>query len=183
MCIRDRLFILAHQLGAKGISGDYRVRAEAFHLLSQRLQHMSMDGMSPVSYTHLGHISLDSVEIFVLDEADRMLDMGFINDVKKVIRQLPPKRQNLLFSATLPAEILALIDSMLHDYVKVMVSPEAPTVEKIQQSLYFVDKQNKAPLLCDLLKEKRVPSALVFTRTKHGADKLVRYLLKAGRCG
>ena len=72
-----------------------------------------------------GHISLDSVEIFVLDEADRMLDMGFINDVKKVIRQLPPKRQNLLFSATLPAEILALIDSMLHDYVKVMVSPEA----------------------------------------------------------
>lgn len=127
-----------------------------------------------------GHLSLDSVEIFVLDEADRMLDMGFINDVKKVIRQLPPRRQNLLFSATLPAEILALIDSMLHDYVKVMVSPEAPTVEKIQQSLYFVDKQNKAPLLCDLLKEKRVPSALVFTRTKHGADKLVRYLLKAG---
>lgn len=127
-----------------------------------------------------GHIHLQDVEIFVLDEADRMLDMGFVNDVKRVIRYLPQQRQTLLFSATMPREIEQLADGLLHKPAKVMVTPPATTVEKIDQSLYYVDKGNKRPLLASLLRDPAVTSALVFTRTKHGADRVVKELAHDG---
>ncbi|MEX0685782.1 MAG: DEAD/DEAH box helicase [Balneolales bacterium] len=123
-----------------------------------------------------GYISLDDIQIFVLDEADRMLDMGFINDVKKLLAALPRKRQTLFFSATMPPEIVKLANSILHKPVKVQVTPESSTVDAIKQGLYFVDKGNKRDLLVDVLQDDTINSALVFTRTKHGADKVVRLL-------
>lgn len=121
-------------------------------------------------------IAIDKIEIFVLDEADRMLDMGFIHDVKKVLSVLPPKRQTLFFSATMPKSIQSLADSMLNYPVKVEVTPESTTAETIQQALYYVDKPNKNKLLSELLATEIDDSVLVFTRTKHGADRLVKYL-------
>jgi ATP-dependent RNA helicase RhlE len=125
-----------------------------------------------------GHIKLNNIEIFVLDEADRMLDMGFINDVKKIITLLPNKRQTLLFSATMPSEIAKLANSILYKPAKVIVSPNELTVDIINQHVYFVDKGNKNALLINLLQNKDIITALVFTRTKHGADKVVRVLAK-----
>ncbi len=125
-----------------------------------------------------GHISLREVEIFVLDEADRMLDMGFVNDVKKLLAVLPKKRQSLFFSATMPAEIVSLASTILFHPEKVTVTPVSSTVEIIDQSVYFVDKNNKNALLIDVLKNPAIKTALVFTRTKHGADKVVNLLLK-----
>ena len=125
-------------------------------------------------------IDLSFVEIFVLDEADRMLDMGFIHDVRRVIALLPKKRQTLLFSATMPDEIRALAAKLLHDPVKVEVTPPSSTVDRIDTSLYYVDKANKRPLLVHLLKHEDITSTLVFTRTKHGADRVAKYLTKAG---
>jgi ATP-dependent RNA helicase RhlE len=125
------------------------------------------------------YISLKNVKIFVLDEADRMLDMGFIIDVKKIISRLPVKRQSLFFSATMPPEIVTLARTILTDPVKIVVTPESPTVEAIKQSVYFVSKYNKKNLLLHLLKDKSIDSALVFTRTKHGADNVARFLIKA----
>ena len=127
-----------------------------------------------------GHISLDRLEIFVLDEADRMLDMGFIHDVKKVIARLPVKRQTLFFSATMPPEVEKLAQSLLTNPVTVKVHPVSSTVDKIDQSLYMVDKATKKHLLAKLLKDKSVENALVFSRTKHGADRIVRELSRAG---
>lgn len=127
-----------------------------------------------------GFIRLGDVRIFVLDEADRMLDMGFINDVKKVSSKLPPKRQTLLFSATMPPEIEEIAAKILKDPQKVMITPPATTVDAIEQSVYFVDKANKPKLLNHLLHDGNIRSALVFTRTKHGADRVVRNLEKAG---
>ena len=127
-----------------------------------------------------GHITLDHIEIFVLDEADRMLDMGFIHDVRKVIARLPRKRQTLLFSATMPPEVEKLALSILHDPASVKVDPVSSTVDRIEQSLYMVDKANKKHLLASLLQRPEVESALVFTRTKHGADRVVRELSRAG---
>ncbi len=127
-----------------------------------------------------GYITLSRVEIFVLDEADRMLDMGFIHDVKRVIAQLPKKRQTLFFSATMPGEVETLAMSILNDPVSVKVDPVSSTVDAIRQTLYMVDKNNKKFLLADLLKKPEVENALVFTRTKHGADKVVRELEKMG---
>ena len=126
-----------------------------------------------------GFIQLDKLEIFVLDEADRMLDMGFIHDVKKILTWLPQQKQTLFFSATMPKEITQLVDSLLHDPVKIAVDPVSSPVEVIAQSVYLVDKGNKTPLLVKLLEEKAVPSALVFTRTKHGANRVARDLEKA----
>jgi ATP-dependent RNA helicase RhlE len=126
-------------------------------------------------YVHLQHI-----KFFVLDEADRMLDMGFIHDVKKVIATIPTKRQTLLFSATMPKEIQSLANSILTDPIKVEVTPVASTAEKIQQEVYFVEKGNKRKLLIHLLQDKSISSALVFTRTKHGADRVSKDLSKAG---
>lgn len=125
-----------------------------------------------------GLISLKQVEIFVLDEADRMLDMGFVHDVKKVISTLPPKRQNLLFSATMPTEVKGLVDSILKNPVTITIAPVSSTVEIIEQSVYYIDKDNKQKLLVDLLKQDNIDSALIFTRTKHGADKVVKELAK-----
>ena len=127
-----------------------------------------------------GFVSLDSLEIFVLDEADRMLDMGFIHDVRKILKWLPQKKQTLFFSATMPPEITDLVNSLLKTPVKVAVNPISSPVEVIRQSVYLVDKGNKTGLLAHLMEEKRVKNALVFTRTKHGANKVARDLAKAG---
>ena len=127
-----------------------------------------------------GHIDLSRVEIFVLDEADRMLDMGFIHDVRKVIAKLPEKRQTLLFSATMPQEIAELSRTILTDPVRVEVTPQSSTVEAIEQRLYKVDKGNKKYLLQHVLQDPSLDSVLVFTNTKHGADRVVRELERAG---
>ena len=127
-----------------------------------------------------GFIKLGFVEVFVLDEADRMLDMGFSHDVKKIIKMLPQKRQTLLFSATMPPEITKLVDSITVEPVRIAVTPVSSPVEAIEQSVYFVEKKEKKYLLAHLLKDKSVASALVFARTKHGADKITRDLVKAG---
>lgn len=126
------------------------------------------------------HVNLDSIQFFVLDEADRMLDMGFVNDVKKVIARLPRKRQSLFFSATMPAAIVQLADTILVNPAKVSVTPVSSTVDTINQSVYFVDKKNKKNLLIEVLKGNTIDRALVFTRTKHGADKVSRDLSRAG---
>jgi ATP-dependent RNA helicase RhlE len=125
-----------------------------------------------------GFINLRHLQIFVLDEADRMLDMGFIHDVKKVIVRLPEKRQTLFFSATMPPEIQKLANVLLTNPAKVEVTPVSSTVDAIEQSLYYVDKQDKNRLLLHLLKDDAMVNALVFTRTKHGADKVVKVLQK-----
>jgi superfamily II DNA/RNA helicase len=127
-----------------------------------------------------GFISLRNLDLFVLDEADRMLDMGFIHDVKKVISQLPQNRQTLFFSATMPPEIAGLADSILKNPVKVAVTPVSSTAEKIEQALYFVEKANKKLLLHHLLQDTTITSALVFSRTKHGANKIASDVNKAG---
>ncbi len=124
-----------------------------------------------------GLLSLHNVEIFVLDEADRMLDMGFIHDVKNLLKLLPEKKQSLFFSATMPNEIIKLANSILRDPSVVTVTPVSSTVDIIQQSVYFVDKVNKNKLLLEVLKNDAIKTALVFTRTKHGADKVVKFLV------
>ena len=123
-----------------------------------------------------GHVNLKSINLFVLDEADRMLDMGFINDVKKIIEKLPLQRQTLLFSATMPSEITKLANSILTNPMKIEVSPESKTVEVIKQAVYFVTKSDKKKLLLHILKNENIDSALVFTRTKRGADVITRLL-------
>jgi ATP-dependent RNA helicase RhlE len=125
-----------------------------------------------------GHVRFDQLEVFVLDEADRMLDMGFIHDVRKIISKLPPIRQTMMFSATMSKDISAIAHSLLKDPVKVEVTPEATTVEKIDQKLMKVSKANKIKLLEHLLKDQAIKSVLVFTKTKHGADKVVKNLLR-----
>ncbi|NJY63203.1 DEAD/DEAH box helicase [Salinimicrobium sp. CDJ15-81-2] len=126
-----------------------------------------------------GFINLKQLQIFVLDEADRMLDMGFIHDVKKVIKSIPEKRQTLFFSATMPEEIQELAKMMLKNPVKIEVTPPSSTVDKIQQRVYFTNKPDKRKLLLHLLQTNGIDNALVFTRTKHGADKVARFLDKA----
>lgn len=127
-----------------------------------------------------GFINLRDIEIFVLDEADRMLDMGFIHDVKKVIAKLPTKRQTLFFSATMPKEIQALANTILTNPVKVEVTPVSSTAEKIQQQIFFVEKNDKKGLLLHILKDRSIETALVFARTKHGSDRIVKDLVKVG---
>ncbi|MDO5142900.1 MAG: DEAD/DEAH box helicase [Eubacteriales bacterium] len=125
-------------------------------------------------------IKLDRVECFVLDEADRMLDMGFFPDVKRIIQHLPKKRQTLLFSATIPKEIAALADSLLHEPARIAITPSAKPVEKIEQVVYLVEKAEKRELLAQVIRQKNVHQTLVFTRTKHGADRVARDLNRAG---
>lgn len=123
-----------------------------------------------------GYIHLDHLELFVLDEADRMLDMGFIHDVKKIIKVLPQQRQTLFFSATMPPVIGQLANSILYNPIKVEVTPPSTTVEKIEQSVFFVGKREKLPLLVHLMQEHKIDRTLVFTKTKHGADRVVKDL-------
>jgi ATP-dependent RNA helicase RhlE len=125
-------------------------------------------------------VRLDRLEVFVLDEADRMLDMGFIRDIRKIVAKLPERRQTLFFSATMPAEIEKLAGEMLRDPVRVAVTPVAKTADRVEQRIVHVDRPDKASLLAELLKSETVDRALIFTRTKHGADKVVRSLEKAG---
>lgn len=127
-----------------------------------------------------GYISFRDLEFVVLDEADQMLDMGFIHDVKKIIAKLPAKRQSLFFSATMPQAIVQLSKSMLGDFERVTIKPEQATAEKVEQGVYFVSKQNKPKLLVHLLNERPKDSVLVFSRTKHGANKIVKKLSQAG---
>lgn len=127
-----------------------------------------------------GFIKLKTLDFFVLDEADRMLDMGFIHDIRRILKLLPIKRQTLFFSATMPPEIERLANSILTDPEKVEVTPASSTVDTISQSVYFVEKKEKKDLLIHLLKNPSIESVLIFTRTKHGADKLARTLNKAG---
>ena len=126
------------------------------------------------------HVDLKNVKYFVLDEADRMLDMGMIHDVKKIISRLPKERQNLLFSATMPKEVMKLVNSILNNPVKVEVQPVSSTVEIISQGVYYVPKKNKKSLLIHLLKEESIKSVIVFSRTKHGANKIAKDLEKSG---
>ncbi len=126
-----------------------------------------------------GIISLKNLEIFVLDEADRMLDMGFVHDVKRIVKLLPQKRQTLFFSATFPDEIRSLADSILNQPVKVAVAPVSATADTIQQKVYFVDKDDKLELLTHILQNDISDSVLVFSRTKHGADKIAKKLQKS----
>jgi ATP-dependent RNA helicase RhlE len=125
-------------------------------------------------------LTLNDIQYFILDEADRMLDMGFIHDVRRIIEKLPAKRQTLFFSATMPAEIKNLSGMLLTNPVKVEVTPPATTVDMIQQSVYFVEKQNKQSLLIQLLKDEKIETVLVFTQMKYAADKLARSLNHAG---
>ncbi len=127
-----------------------------------------------------GFVKLNAVEYFILDEADRMLDMGFINDLRKVIAKLPTKKQTLFFSATVAPDIMKLAHTLLVNPVSVSVTPVSSTAELINQSVYFVNKENKRSLLNHLLLDNTIHNALVFTRTKHGADKVVKELIKTG---
>lgn len=127
-----------------------------------------------------GYISLKNIEYFVLDEADQMLDMGFIHDIKKVIERLPQRRQSLFFSATMPKSILDLSKTILHQEERVSIQPEQTTAEKVEQAVCMVAKEKKVALLAHLIKSRDAKSNLVFSRTKHGANKLVKKLAKEG---
>ncbi|MCO6460500.1 MAG: DEAD/DEAH box helicase [Saprospiraceae bacterium] len=127
-----------------------------------------------------GLADISKIEILVLDEADHMLDMGFVHDVKKILTKIPKQRQTLLFSATMPKTIQHLADNILNHPVKISVAPVSSAAESVDQSVFFVDKKEKTRLLVDLLINKSMTRTLVFTRTKHGADKLAKQLSKAG---
>jgi ATP-dependent RNA helicase RhlE len=128
--------------------------------------------------TNQGHIRFMQVEVLVLDEADRMLDMGFVNDIKKVIAKITSKRQTLFFSATMPKAISELADSILTNPIRIEVTPQSTTVERIDQKIYFVEKHDKLALLRHILKQENATSVIIFSRTKHGADDIEDYLLR-----
>ncbi len=127
-----------------------------------------------------GHLRLDKVEMLVLDEADRMLDMGFIQPVRKIVAAIPKKRQTMFFSATMPPEVETLARDILNEPVKVEVTPQATTVDRIEQKLFYVEQNNKHPLLMELLKDESMTRVMIFTRTKHGANRVVEQLEDAG---
>ena len=127
-----------------------------------------------------GHIHLDTIQYFVLDEADRMLDMGFIHDIKRILPKLPKEKQTLFFSATMPDTIVTLTKSLLKNPVKIYITPKSSTVDSINQVVYFVEKKEKSQLLISILQKAEDQSVLIFSRTKHNADKIVKILGKAG---
>jgi ATP-dependent RNA helicase RhlE len=127
-----------------------------------------------------GYVNLSHVEILILDEADQMFDMGFIHDLRRIVARVPRQRQTLLFSATMPPPIREMAQQWLRDPVSVQVVPQATTADRVEQSVYFVERRHKPQLLAHCLKEQGVFRTLVFTRTKHGADKLVKHLIQAG---
>lgn len=126
------------------------------------------------------YVKLHNLKMLVLDEADRMLDMGFIHDVKKIIAQVPEKRQTIFFSATMPSEIASLANTILRNPSRVQVTPVSSTANTIQQAVYFVEKKDKRKLLLHLLQDRTIVTALVFARTKHGADKVTKDLIQSG---
>ncbi len=126
------------------------------------------------------HLALSDIEVFVLDEADRMLDMGFIHDIRQIVDKLPKRRQTLFFSATLTPSVMALAQTMVHQPVEITINPAQPTVEKIVQKVLFVNQKNKDPLLISLLEDTRLEKVIVFTRMKHVANKVAVKLNKAG---
>lgn len=127
-----------------------------------------------------GHVSLSQIKILILDEADSMLDMGFVHDIKRILKHIPQKRQTLFFSATMPNEIRKFANTILNNPAEINVSPVSSTAEKIVQSVSFVEKKDKAAFLAGVLRDRKVTQTLIFTRTKHGADRLVRILGKGG---
>lgn len=127
-----------------------------------------------------GYIKIDKIKMFILDEADRMLDMGFINDIRKLLKIIPEKRQSLFFSATMPDNIIELSSKILDNPIKVEVTPDSTTAETIQQVMYYTNRSDKGALLIEILKERNIEQALVFTRTKHGADRVAKNLSKKG---
>lgn len=127
-----------------------------------------------------GFVYLDQVEIFVLDEADRMLDMGFIHDVRKIVTELPHSRQTLFFSATMPSAITSLAENILRDYERIEITPTATTVDRVEQRVLFVEKSKKRKLLCELFGDHKIERAIVFTRTKHGANRVAKFLGQSG---
>lgn len=127
-----------------------------------------------------GYVDLSKIEILVLDEADRMLDMGFVNDVKKILKLIPQKRQTLFFSATMPVSIRKFADTILNNPIEISVTPISSTAKTVKQSVYFVEKNKKTELLINLLGDQSIDRSLVFTRTKHGADRLVKQLGRTG---
>ncbi len=127
-----------------------------------------------------GHLLLDAIEVFILDEADRMLDMGFIRDVKKIAAAIPARRRTMLFSATMPKSVQGLAGGLLNDPVRVEVAPTATTPERVEQRVLFVPKDKKRALLSELLKDKDIERVLIFTRTKHGANRVARHLHQSG---
>ena len=133
-----------------------------------------------ISHISLGSADLSKVSFFVLDEADRMLDMGFIHDIKRLLPKLPKEKQTLFFSATIPDTIIALTNSLLKQPVKITITPKSSTVDTIEQTIYFVEKKEKSKLLISILHKTEGQSVLVFSRTKHNADRIVRVLSKAG---
>lgn len=127
-----------------------------------------------------GFVDISEIEVLVLDEADHMLDLGFVNDVKRILTKIPKQRQTLFFSATMPQTIRKFANSILNNPVEISVTPLSSTAQTVQQSVYFVEKKEKARLLIHLLKDKDIHRSLVFTRTKHGADNLVKQLSRTG---
>lgn len=133
-----------------------------------------------IAHLSLGYVDLSKVSYFILDEADRMLDMGFIHDIKRILPKLPKEKQTLFFSATMPDSIIALTKSLLKNPVKIYITPKSSTVDSIKQIIYFVEKKEKSQLLISILQKAEDQSVLIFSRTKHNADKIVRILGKAG---
>lgn len=133
-----------------------------------------------IAHLSLGYVDLSKVSYFILDEADRMLDMGFIHDIKRILPKLPKEKQTLFFSATMPDTIIALTNSLLKNPVKIYVTPKSSTVDSIKQLVYFVEKKEKSLLLISILQKSEDRSVLIFSRTKHNADKIVKILGKAG---
>lgn len=133
-----------------------------------------------IAHLSLGYVDLSKVSYFILDEADRMLDMGFIHDIKRILPKLPKEKQTLFFSATMPDTIIALTNSLLKNPVKIYVTPKSSTVDSIKQLVYFVEKKEKSLLLISILQKTEDRSVLIFSRTKHNADKIVKILGKAG---
>jgi len=155
-------------------------KAPQIHNLKSRCDILIATPGRLLDLIEMGVADISKIEIFVLDEADQMLDMGFLRDIKRVIAKIPTKRQTMMFSATMPEEIEALARTLLKDPVRIAVTPVEKPLETIAQSVYFVDKRLKAELLLHLLNDKSIKSLLVFTRTKHGANKLTQKLQEAG---
>ncbi|WP_018629095.1 DEAD/DEAH box helicase [Niabella aurantiaca] len=173
--VYGKFLSLKHLAIFGGVSQHSQVKA-----LQQRVDILIATPGRLLDLLHQGCLSLRDIRHLVLDEADRMLDMGFIHDVKKILAQLPSERQTLLFSATLPPEILKLSATLLKQPEKITITPSATTVDRILQSLYYTEKQHKTPLLLHLLNNDGIKTALVFARTKYGAEKIARNLVRSG---